>query len=124
MPASKVALDDARALGVEHAQDAASWAFDGNSDRAERARVLDMMRDGDPAAWDYLPAQPNLSGEWADSLTPRSLAAEVIGPAWEEMEDDEGSLVTALADAYEDGVSEVFGPACEAALVEFCGDAA
>jgi hypothetical protein len=120
---------EARALGVEHAQNAADWAFDGNSDVDERARVLAMMQDGDPAAYDYLPAMPNLSGEWADSPTPRSLYERITGADADQSVTDEewqdiSPAIDALADAYEDGVSDTFGPACEAALVEFVGGGA
>jgi hypothetical protein len=120
MPASRIDTwtAEARALGVEHAQNAADWAFDGNSDQAERARVLGMMRDGDPAAWDYLPAQPDLSGQWADDLTPDALFERVTG---HRPYDPMSGIVDQLADAYEDGVSDTFGLACEAALIEFCG---
>jgi hypothetical protein len=129
MAPSSVALDqwtaDARALGIEHATNAASWTYDGNSDIAERTRVLGMLRDGDPAVWDYLPAQPNLSGEWADAPTPRSLFEEITGldaHAEATYNVEAYALVSgALCNAYEDGVSESFGPACEAALVELCG---
>jgi hypothetical protein len=110
-------ISEAKALGVDHAHSAADWTFDGNSDQAERARVLDMMQDGDPAAFDYLPQEPNLSGQWADDLTPDRLYEQITGKC-------AGLaigavLIDALADAYEDGVSETFAPACEAALVEF-----
>jgi hypothetical protein len=78
------------------------------------------MRNGDPAADDYLPQRPNLSGEWADDLTPARLYERITGKT--------AGLaigctpIDALADAYDDGVSETFGLACEAALVEFCGE--
>src|SRR5438874_314943 len=99
---------EAKALGVEHAQNAAAWSFDGNSDAAERARVLDMLRDGDPQAWDHLPQPPNLSGEWAGDLTPVTLAERITGePAYGEAA---GDAVEMLADSYELGVSETFGP--------------
>jgi hypothetical protein len=85
-----------------------------------------MMREGDPAAWDYLPAQPNLSGEWADALTPRSLFEQVTGldahaEATYNVEAYD-AVCDVLCDAYQDGVSDTFEQACEAALIEFCGD--
>jgi hypothetical protein len=111
-------IAQARQLGVAHAQTAAEWSFDGRSDRAERARVLAMLRDGDPAAFDHLPAQPNLSGEFADDLTPGSLYEQIVGgdvPATPELLDE-------LAASYELGVAETFSDACEAALIEYVGD--
>jgi hypothetical protein len=118
-------IREAKALGVEHAHNAADWAYDGNSSEAERSKVLAMLKDGDPAAYDYLPQQPNLSGEWADSLTPRSLFERITGldahaeATWSI--DAYNAVCDALCDAYEAGVSEIFGPACEAALIDFCG---
>jgi hypothetical protein len=35
-------ISEVKALGVEHADNAADWSYDGNSDRTERSRVLDM----------------------------------------------------------------------------------
>ncbi len=113
-------VEEARLLGVEHAEAAAGWSFDGNSDPAERARVLAMLRDGDPVADDFLPAQPNLSGEWADSLAPGELFELIVGR--EPASDADGDLVERLADGYEQGVGEAFAPACELALIAFCGE--
>ena len=107
-----------RENGEEHARNTASWATDGNSDHAERARVLAMLRDGDPEAWDHLPREPNLSGEYAEDLTPQSLAEGILGPERHEQLADT-DIIDTLADAYETGVSEVFGLACERQLNAF-----
>ena len=66
---------EAAALGRQHAENAASWLgpMEVNSARA----LLGRLADGDPAVWDYLPPAPNLSGEWADGLTPLALAQYV-----------------------------------------------
>ena len=69
-------IDKAYSVGVDRANMAASWTYDGNSDVEERARVLAMLRAGDPVAHDYLPRRPDLSGEFADALTPLSLVEE------------------------------------------------
>lgn len=105
---------EAGRMGVQAAKDNASWTVDGNSDTAERARILAMMRDGDGQAFDYLPTPPNLSGEMADDPTPRSLAAEVAGA------EPEPDTVDAIADAWEDAAGETFERACEAELIKFC----
>jgi hypothetical protein len=116
--------DEARKLGTEAAEAAASWTVDGNSDRQERARVLAMLRDGDPDAYDYLPREPNLSGEYADDLTPRSLFEDITGldahaeATWSV--DAYNAVVDALCDAYDEGVSETFSLACERELIAFC----
>jgi hypothetical protein len=78
-----------------------------------------MLREGDPEVWAYLPNQPDLSGEWAGDLTPNGLF-EVITGADPLVAANVGDLVETLADAYERGVSDAFGPACERALAKFC----
>jgi hypothetical protein len=107
---------DAHDLGAMHARNAASWVVDGNSDVRMARKLLQMMREGDPAADDYFPARPNLSGEWADSLTPRALC-EAIG-----VETDDGDEISALCDAYEAGVDESFEDAIEQELRTFVED--
>jgi hypothetical protein len=121
-------LIEAKTLGIEHARSAATWTTDGNSDKDERARVLGMMRAGDPMADNYLPRVPELSGEFADDLTPLSLCRRVLGTIepeqvqlWEEGgENAHSTLMDELASAYEEGVSETFSAACEAQLIAFC----
>jgi hypothetical protein len=108
---------EAKQLGEGHATDAAAWSVNGNSDRTERASVLVMLREGDPAAFDYLPREPDLSGEYADGLTPNSLFEQITREA---ANNSNGDLVEHLADEYEAGVSETFAAACEAVLIRFC----
>ena len=60
-------------LGTEHGENAASWLFDGNTDTATYVRFLLGVDEGDPEVLDALPSA-DLSGEWADGLTPASLA--------------------------------------------------
>jgi hypothetical protein len=109
---------EAHALGVEAAKSAASWCTDGNTSEEHYRRVLALMNDGDPRVEEYLPAYPDLSGEWSDSPTPQSLAADILGADWEthgynapDMIPSE--LVDAIANAWEEGVSETFEPECE-----------
>lgn len=104
----------AREIGREHARSAASWAADGNTTDEHRRNVLRMLDDGDPQAWDFLPAMPNLSGEFADSPTPDSLFDDVVGENDTDMDADD--LLDAICSAYEEGVSEVFEDACRAEL--------
>jgi hypothetical protein len=115
---------EARARGEDAAKAAASWVTDGNSDVAERARVLAMLRDGDPAADDYLPRRPDLSGEFADDLTPTRLFEEIIGrpPILDglDVESKDGGTIDQIADAFEEGVSETFTQECERELIRFC----
>lgn len=120
-----VLITAAKKLGIEHANNAASWACDGNSDVRERRKVLAMLRDGDPAAYDYLPRKPNLSGKFADDPTPESIYHTVQRQTVlrESISDTERSdsfvsdLQDALASAYEEAVSETFSLACERELM-------
>lgn len=113
-------------LGVEHAKNAASWIIDGNTKREFIPAVLAFMDDDDPRADDYLPRRPDLSGEYADDLTPIRLyeritgkdhgdAQESAGLAYETLV---GSVVDSLFSAYEEGVDETFGEECERILRE------
>lgn len=103
------AESEATARGREAAHNAASWI--GPVEVNSARELLGMLGAGDPAVWDYLPAVPNLSGEWADALTPLSLAREITGA--DEPHDD---VIDTLADAFEAAVSEAFEAACEREL--------
>ena len=75
-------------------------------DIAEHAsKLLMMYDDGDPSLEDYWPTHPNLSGEWADELTPARLYAE-LGVSWDDDTDD-----MALCHAWEDAASEAMDDA-------------
>lgn len=111
-------------LGVQAAVAAASWVLDGNASQDHIARMVAWLDDGDPRADDFLPAMPDLSGEWADAPTGDSLAVEIVGAPdlgcgnaeeYDEVRD-------AICDAWEAGVSDAFQVECErllrAALVD------
>jgi len=102
----------AREAGREAAHNAASWIgpVESNSARA----LLSMLSNGDPAVWDYLPAAPNLSGEWADDPTPLSLARSITG-----VSEPGGDAIDALADAFELAVADTFERACERELLRW-----
>jgi hypothetical protein len=100
---------EAYRMGVAAAEAAASWCVDGNSDPEGIRRVLAMLDDGDPMAYDLLPQAPNLSGEWADAPTPDTLADEILGDA---RPVDGAEYVDEITDAWEAGVSATFEQAC------------
>jgi hypothetical protein len=77
-------------LGAEHAHNAASWVIDGNTQQEAIVRLVKMMDDGDPELFDWLPREPNLSGELADDPTPTSLYAEIVGTSHEDAEEGAG----------------------------------
>lgn len=82
-------------IGAEHGRNAASWYFDGNTERSTYARVLKMLDDGDPEVYDTFP-MPGLSGEWADSYTWVHLASDL------EIDEDDPDMDEICA-VYEDG---------------------
>lgn len=107
---------EAYELGADAARTAASWVTDGNLSAKHYAQLIAMMDDGDPALEDYLPTQPNLSGEWADAPTPGSLFELVTGldaSAEFNTNDQLFDIQDALCDAWEAGVADTFGPECE-----------
>jgi hypothetical protein len=108
----------AYAIGCDTADAAASWTIDGATANELAWRILRLLNDGDPAADDYLPARPDLSGQWADDATPQSLALELLGPGSDLDSDD---VVTMLADAWERGVEDTFQAACERQLIDYVG---
>ena len=103
---------EAYELGAEHARNAASWAVDGNTAQDAIRRVVAMFDEGDPEGFFYLPTEPNLSGEWADDLTPRRLWATIV-EGDEAADDPDGDSLDALCDAYEAGVHDTFESECE-----------
>lgn len=109
---------EAYELGVQAALAAASWVLDGNTAQDHIARMVAMLDDGDPQADDFLPAMPDLSGEWADGPTPDSLAVEIVGApdlgCGNAEEYDE--LRDAICDAWEAGVLDAYRPECERLL--------
>jgi len=116
---------EAYELGVADAIAAASWVIDGNTPLEAIRRTIALLDAGDDID-PYLPATPNLSGEWADDRTPISLYEEITGNSHGIEEDNAGlayeasvgSVVDALCDAYEEGVSSTFVSECERILRE------
>lgn len=114
-------VNTARELGAEHGKTAAGWftqyAFGGRhtgDSKAAAAEILRQLEDGDPAFWDSANV-PDLSGQWADSLTARRLAIECAeicradhGAISPEEEDE-------LASHYEDSARDAWAWAVEKA---------
>jgi len=111
---------EALELGRDHGRAAASWVIDGNTDHEHIVRMVRMLDDGDPGYDIHLPARPNLSGEWADELTPAKLFEQITGlDAHAEATFNQDAYQTVLEElctAYEDGVSETFQTECERIL--------
>lgn len=113
MPATPEHLAEARQMGVDAALAAASWIIDGNTPDDHIHRMVAWIDDCDPRADDYLPRRPDLSGEWADDLTPNSLARDILGG---DLDDDDPEWIDAICDAWETGVSDTFDVECERIL--------
>lgn len=92
-------IGEARLAGEAHGRAAASWFFDGSTERETYQRVLEGIEDGDPAIMDELPYGP-LSGEWAGDPTYESVLADLGVEAEYDGADD-------LIVAYEDGFYDV-----------------
>lgn len=83
-----------------------------------------ILSDVDPEVMDRY-AEPNLSGEWADDPTPRTLVREIVGA-----HSDDGDsclfddLEQAIADAWEEGRDAVWSDALQATALRVLGDIA
>jgi hypothetical protein len=109
--------EEATKMGREAGIAAASWVTDGNTSREHYVRLAQMMDDGDPQLDDLLPARPNLSGEWADAPTPRSLFEDITGmdahaeSSWNC--DAYQAVLEPICEAWEQGCDEAFTQECE-----------
>lgn len=120
------ALTEAYGMGVRAARAAASWTADGNTNPEHARRVLRMLDQGDPEADDHLPAEPNLSGEWADDTGLSDLYALLP----EDVEPDSGAYGpdslettgTVLSSAWEAGRDSVWSALIEAELIQALPD--
>lgn len=99
-------------LGRQAGTAAASWYFDGNTDRATYRKVWQGLLVGDSLVLDTFTV-PDLSGEWAGSETPQSLAAELgIGHDGQMMVDD----VDVACELWESAAGEAY----EAEIARAC----
>jgi len=89
-------LAAARRDGKAAGKAKASWAFDGNTKTETYKRFLAGYEDCDPQVLDsYCP--PDLSGQWADDPTERSLAEDYD---IDERRDPDGSLISEVGDVW------------------------
>lgn len=95
-------VEYARNIGRDHGRNAASWFFDGNTDRATFEAFQRGLEEGDPAIEDQLPAA-DLSGQYADGYTVRDLLADC---GVDIDADDEEVDIDELTDAYEEGFAD------------------
>jgi hypothetical protein len=111
---------EAYELGRDAAIAAASWVVDGNTSQEHIRRMVAWLDDGDPRADEFLPAMPDLSGEWADAPTPRSLFEDITGfDAHAEASfnyDAYYAVLEPICAAWEAGVDDTFMAECERIL--------
>jgi hypothetical protein len=107
-------LATARYLGADAALAAAETATFGMTAYQARA-LLSPAADDDESPY----VEPNLSGEWADDLTPAILYREVTGVTTALATPDE---VDAVAEAWEEGRDAVWGDALQAHALRLLGD--
>jgi hypothetical protein len=107
------AITKAEKLGKEHGESAAQWIIQDSwggrvsspQDREAAKAFLDGAEAGDPAIMDKF-SPPNLSGEWADSMTEARLMDYCLTENidWREIDD----LRDAVCQAYEQAASDSF----------------
>lgn len=81
---------------------AASWVFDGNTNRETYAHVLKGIEDGDPEVMDSI-RTPSLSGEFADDYSEAQLMSDI---GW--VPNDGTDMRDELAEQYNTEVSAAF----------------
>jgi len=114
------AIAKAEKLGKEHGESAAQWAIQYSwggrvsspQEREAAKAFLDGAEAGDPTILDsYNP--PNLSGEWADSMTPQRLI-EAVYDGGEELREGE---VDVICEAYETEAANGFWKELETSAI-------
>jgi len=111
-----------RANGQEAGTNAAGWWYQdtlggrASGDVSEHARTtLTGLRDGDPVVMDSLPWS-DLSGEWADGDTAKSVYGDASGADWPEWETLAGEVQAELADAW----CDAYGEALVSTVERYC----
>lgn len=109
MPRLRVVLEEARKLGGQHGSAAAGWYFDDCRDlqREDYLKVIKGIQDGDPAILDTF-VSADLSGQYADGMTPKRLFEEVGANKWQsENAGDE------ICETYEQAFNDVYAACVE-----------
>ncbi len=121
-------VETARGLGSADAKNAAEWftqdAFGGRhtgDSKSAAAEILRQIEDGDPALWDSANV-PDLSGQWAGSLTARRLAIECAESCYADHDAISPEEEDELASNYEDSARDAWAFAVEKAARECVED--
>jgi hypothetical protein len=107
-------VSTARELGEEHGRNAAEWfaqyAFGGRhagDSKAAALRILQQLEDGDPALWDSANV-PDLSGEFADSMSVRRLSLHCAGACGFDHDAIDPDTEDRLAGYYEEAAQDAW----------------
>ena len=121
-------VETARELGAEHGKTAAAWftqyAFGGRhtgNSKTVAAEILRQLEDGDPAVW-ILANVPDLSGEYADSMSTRRLSLHCAGACGVDHDAISPEEEDDLASNYEDSARDAWAFAVEKAARECAED--
>ena len=101
----------ARRMGENDGAAAASWYFNGNTAASVYAAVLSGIESGDPLVLDTLPWL-DLSGEWADGPSERTIVASIRADADGGATDDDDALIDAYRDAFDSAVLDAVETSC------------
>jgi hypothetical protein len=114
--------------GAADGRNAAEWfiqdAFGGRhtgDSKAAAAEVLRQLEDGDPVIWDSANV-PDLSGEYADSMSTRRLSLHCAGACGVDHDAISPEEEDDLASNYEDGARDAWAFAVEKAARECVED--
>ncbi len=101
-------------LGTEHGRNAADWfaqyAFGGRhtgDSKAAALRILQQLDDGAPELWDAANV-PDLSGEFADSMSVRRLSLHCAGACGFDHDAIDPDTEDRLAGYYEDAARDMW----------------
>lgn len=108
------ASDRATENGTKDGTNAAAWFVQNMSDEVARV-TLDGIDDGDPAVLDGLPFL-DLSGQWADGPSVRSVLEALDLEALDPDSEVASDIVDTYRDAFDAAVSDEVERACRAAL--------
>jgi hypothetical protein len=116
-------IEKAKELGKDAGTNAAEWFIQetftkSNQARQNAERLIEGINEVDPMVMDALPVC-DLSGEWADSMTPERLWVEVAGREWDDdsdSSDDLNELVDRYSEAFDDAVIDTVTAAAKREL--------
>lgn len=112
------AVKEAQAMGHTAGSNSAEWVIQdtiggraSGDTKARAAAIVKGYEEGDPAITDKF-SVPNLSGEWADGMTPQMLISGLGLDSYKLTPEEEQELSTAWEDAAQEGFWDTLIQAC------------